>query len=111
MDIMEPEDRILFVNTFSEELGDDRLAHRLAAHASSLGRMFENLIQYSSSHGVAQFLQRGAISALDEGDVPGQQIGQAQAARDLVCRKLQETGKVRFSVPPGASICSSRWTG
>jgi aspartate/methionine/tyrosine aminotransferase len=73
----------------------------MKAHPS-LGRTFENLIQYSSS-GVAQFLQRGAIAALDEGDAfLKEQIAQAQASRDLVCRKLQETGKVRFSVPPGA---------
>jgi aspartate/methionine/tyrosine aminotransferase len=52
---------------------------------------------------VAQFLQRGAIAALDEGDAfLAAQIAQAQAARDLVCRRLAETGKVRVSVPPGA---------
>jgi aspartate/methionine/tyrosine aminotransferase len=102
MDIMEPEDRILFVNTFSKNwaMTGWRIGW-LRAHPS-LGRMFENLIQYSSS-GVAQFLQRGAIAALDEGDAfLAAQVKQAQAARDLVCRRLQETGRVRFSVPPGA---------
>ncbi|MEW9808635.1 pyridoxal phosphate-dependent aminotransferase [Mesorhizobium sp. ZMM04-5] len=102
MDIMEPEDRILFVNTFSKNwaMTGWRIGW-LRAHPS-LGRTFENLIQYSSS-GVAQFLQRGAIAALDEGDAfLAAQVAQAQAARDLICRKLQETGRVRFSVPPGA---------
>jgi aspartate/methionine/tyrosine aminotransferase len=64
--------------------------------------MFENLVQYSSS-GVAQFLQRGAIAALDEGDAfMASQIERAHAARDLVCRILGDTGRVRFSVPQGA---------
>lgn len=102
MDIMEPEDRILFVNTFSKNwaMTGWRIGW-MKAHPS-LGRMFENLVQYSSS-GVAQFLQRGAIAALDEGDAfLAAQVAQAQQARDLICRKLQETGRVRFSVPPGA---------
>ncbi len=102
MDIMEPEDRILFVNTFSKNWAMTGWRIGWMRTHPSLGRMFENLIQYSSS-GVAQFLQRGAIAALDEGDAfLTQQIGQAQAARDLICRKLAETGRVRFSVPPGA---------
>ncbi len=102
MDIMEPEDRILFVNTFSKNWAMTGWRIGWLRTHPSLGRMFENLIQYSSS-GVAQFLQRGAIAALDEGDAfLAAQIAQAQAARDLISRKLDETGKVRFSVPPGA---------
>ncbi|MBX3583503.1 MAG: pyridoxal phosphate-dependent aminotransferase [Rhizobiaceae bacterium] len=102
MDIMEPEDRILFVNTFSKNwaMTGWRIGW-MKAHPS-LGRTFENLVQYSSS-GVAQFLQRGAIAALDQGDAfLSAQIAQARASRDLVCRKLAATGRVRFSVPPGA---------
>ena len=102
MDIMDPEDKILFVNTFSKNWAMTGWRIGWLRTHPSLGRMFENLIQYSSS-GVAQFLQRGAIAALDEGDAfLAAQIEQAEAARDLVCRKLAETGKVRFSVPPGA---------
>ena len=96
-----PRTRILFVNTFSKNwaMTGWRIGW-LRAHPS-LGRMFENLIQYSTS-GVAQFLQRGAIAALDEGDeFLASQVERAQAARDLVCRKLAQTGRVRFSVPPG----------
>ena len=102
MDIMEPEDRILFVNTFSKNwaMTGWRIGW-LRAHPA-LGRMFENLVQYSTS-GVAQFLQRGAIAALDDGDAfLASQIERAHQARDLVCRILGDTGRVRFSVPPGA---------
>jgi aspartate/methionine/tyrosine aminotransferase len=102
MDIMEPEDKILFVNTFSKNWAMTGWRIGWLKTHPSLGRMFENLVQYSSS-GVAQFLQRGAIAALDEGDAfLAAQVTQAQAARDLICRKLQETGRVRFSVPAGA---------
>ncbi len=102
MDIMEPEDRILFVNTFSKNwaMTGWRIGW-LRAHPA-LGRMFENLVQYSTS-GVAQFLQRGAIAALDEGDeFLASQIERARKARDIACRILGDTGRVRFSVPSGA---------
>jgi len=102
MDIMEPEDRILFVNTFSKNWAMTGWRIGWLRSHPSLARTFENLIQYSSS-GVAQFLQRGGIAALDDGDAfLASQVKQAQAARDLICRKLGETGRVRFSVPPGA---------
>ena len=102
MDIMDEEDRILFVNTFSKNWAMTGWRIGWLRVHPSLGRMFENLVQYSTS-GVAQFLQRGAIAALDEGDAfLASQVERAQAARDLVCRILGETGRVRFSVPPGA---------
>ena len=68
----------------------------------SLGRTFENLVQYSTS-GVAQFMQRAGIAALDQGDdFLREQVAQAERSRDTVCSILGETGRVRFAVPPGA---------
>lgn len=102
LDIMEEEDKILFVNTFSKNWAMTGWRIGWLRCHPSLGRMFENLVQYSSS-GVAQFLQRGAIAALDHGDdFLTSQVAQAERARDIVCRVLGETGRVRFSVPPGA---------
>jgi len=102
MDIMEAEDRILFVNTFSKNWAMTGWRVGWLRTHPSLARMFENLIQYSSS-GVAQFMQRGAIAALEQGDeFLFRQVAQAQKARDIVCRVLGATGRVRFSVPPGA---------
>lgn len=102
LDIMQDDDRILFVNTFSKNWAMTGWRVGWLRCHPSLGRMFENLIQYSSS-GVAQFLQRGAIAALDHGDeFLRSQVAQAETSRDLVCRILGDTGRVRFSVPPGA---------
>ena len=102
MDIMDPEDRILFVNTFSKNWAMTGWRVGWLKTHPSLSRTFENLVQYSSS-GVAQFMQRGGIAALDEGDAfIAEQVERAHKARDIVCRILGETGKVRFSVPPGA---------
>lgn len=102
MDIMDPLDKILFVNTFSKNWAMTGWRVGWLRTHPSLSRTFENLVQYSTS-GVAQFMQRGAIAALDEGDgFIISQVERAQQARDIVCRILGDTGKVRFSVPPGA---------
>jgi aspartate/methionine/tyrosine aminotransferase len=102
LDIMEPEDRILFVNSFSKNWAMTGWRVGWLKVHPSLQAIFENLIQYSNS-GVAQFMQRGAVTALDEGDgFITEQVARARQARDLFCAALADTGRARFSVPPGA---------
>ena len=102
LDIMEPEDRILFVNSFSKNWAMTGWRVGWLRTHPSLQQVFENLIQYSNS-GVAQFMQRGAVAALDDGDAfIAAQVGRARAARDMVCAILGKTGRVRFGVPQGA---------
>lgn len=102
LDIMTPDDRVLFVNSFSKNwaMTGWRVGWILAH--PSLQQVFENLIQYSTS-GVAQFVQKGAVAALDHGDAfIGEQVAMAHRARDLVCARLAATGRVRMSPPEGA---------
>ncbi|MBN9078259.1 MAG: aspartate aminotransferase [Rhizobiales bacterium 65-79] len=102
LDIMEPEDRVLFVNTFSKNWAMTGWRIGWLKVHPALQQTFENLIQYSTS-GVAQFMQRGAIAALDEGDgFLFEQVERARKARDLVCGILAGTGRTRFAVPQGA---------
>jgi aspartate/methionine/tyrosine aminotransferase len=102
LDVATPEDRILFVNSFSKNWAMTGWRVGWIKAHPSLQQVFENLIQYSTS-GVAQFMQRGAVAALDEGDgFIAEQVERARAARDLVCGILGETGKARFTVPQGA---------
>jgi aspartate/methionine/tyrosine aminotransferase len=102
MDIMDEEDRILFVNTFSKNWAMTGWRIGWLRVHPALQQTFENLIQYSTS-GVAQFMQRGAIAALDEGDdFLAVQMERARQARDIVCDILGSTGRARFSVPQGA---------
>ena len=102
MDIMEPEDRILFVNTFSKNwaMTGWRIGW-IKAHPS--------LRQDVREPGPVFDLGRRAVHAArrDRRARPGRRIssraGRAgRGARDLVCRILGDTGRVRFSVPPGA---------
>ncbi|MBN9223079.1 MAG: pyridoxal phosphate-dependent aminotransferase [Mesorhizobium sp.] len=102
LDMADPEDRILFVNSFSKNWSMTGWRVGWIKTHPSLQQVFENLIQYSNS-GVAQFMQRGAVAALDEGDAfVAEQVERARKARDLVCRILGESGKARFTVPQGA---------
>jgi aspartate/methionine/tyrosine aminotransferase len=68
----------------------------------ALGDTIENLIQYSTS-GVAAFMQRGAIAALDEGeDFVRLQVQRARRGRDILCGALGRSNRVRFAPPDGA---------
>lgn len=67
LDIAADDDRILFVNSFSKNWAMTGWRVGWIKVHASLQPVFENLIQYSNS-GVAQFMQRGAVAVLDEGD-------------------------------------------
>jgi aspartate/methionine/tyrosine aminotransferase len=102
LDVMESEDRVLFVNTFSKNwaMTGWRIGW-IMAHPS-LGQVIENMIQYATS-GVAQFMQRAAVTAVERGEgFVAHQIARARAGRDLVCDMLGATGRCRFAVPQGA---------
>jgi aspartate/methionine/tyrosine aminotransferase len=101
-DVTEPEDRILFVNTFSKNwaMTGWRIGW-IVAH-SSLGQVIENMIQYATS-GVAQFMQRAAITALERGEgFVAHMVERARRGRDIACTGLGATGRVRFAEPQGA---------
>jgi aspartate/methionine/tyrosine aminotransferase len=100
--MVDSEDRILFVNTFSKNWAMTGWRMGWLRVHPSLQQTFENLIQYSTS-GVAQFMQRGGVAALDQGDsFLASQIERASQARDLVCGILAAAGRARVSRPQGA---------
>ena len=101
-DVMEPEDRMLFVNTFSKNWAMTGWRMGWIAAHPSLGQVIENLIQYSTS-GVAQFMQRAGIAAIERGEsFVAYQISRARRGRDVVADTLASTGRCRFAVPQGA---------
>ena len=102
LDAAVPEDKILFVNSFSKNWAMTGWRVGWIKTHPSLAQTFENLIQYSTS-GVAQFMQKGAVAALDDGDsFIKMQVDRARAARDILCSRLLKTGRVRLSPPQGA---------
>lgn len=102
LDVMDAEDRVLFVNTFSKNwaMTGWRIGW-ISAHPS-LGQVIENLIQYSTS-GVAQFMQRAAIAALDRGDSFFVHLfDRTRKGREIACNGLAAMDRCRFAVPDGA---------
>ena len=102
MDVMNDDDRVIFVNSFSKNWAMTGWRVGWIKAHESLAPIFENLIQYSTS-GVAQFMQKGAVTALDEGDgFIAMQVERARKARDIMCEKLLATNRVRLVAPQGA---------
>ncbi len=101
-DVMEEDDLIIFVNTFSKNWAMTGWRIGWISAPPVLGPVIENLIQYSTS-GVAAFMQRGATAALEEGeDFVRLQIERARVGREIVCGGLAGSNRVRFAWPEGA---------
>ncbi|HMK78725.1 MAG TPA: pyridoxal phosphate-dependent aminotransferase [Xanthobacteraceae bacterium] len=101
-DVMEPEDRILFVNTFSKNWAMTGWRVGWIGANPALGQVIENMIQYSTS-GVAQFMQRAAVTAIERGEsFVTHLIGRARRGREVCCDILARTGRCRFVPPQGA---------
>lgn len=102
LDVAEPEDRLLIVNTFSKNWSMTGWRIGWLYAPAELGQVIENLIQYSTS-GVAVFMQRAAITALEQGEnFANEQTARARAGRDLVCDRLAPLNRIRFARPEGA---------
>ncbi len=101
-DVMEPEDRVLFVQTFSKNWAMTGWRLGWIEAPAALGQVLENLIQYSNS-GSPVFVQRAAIAALDEGEpFVAQQVARAAEGRRIVFEGLKATNRVSLAAPDGA---------
>lgn len=101
-DVMEPDDRILFAQTFSKNWTMTGLRVGWLEAPAAFGPIIENLVQYSSS-GVAVPLQRGAETAISYGDrYLAEQVVRVRQSRDILAAALERTGRVEFAMPTGA---------
>jgi len=101
-DVMAADDRVLFVNTFSKNWAMTGWRMGWIAAHPGLAQTIENLIQYSTS-GVAQFMQRAGVVAIDQGEpFIAHQVARSRASRDVACDVLSRSGRCTFAVPEGA---------
>ena len=101
-DFMDPEDRIVFVNTFSKNWAMTGWRIGWVEAHPSLGQVIENLIQYSTS-GVAVFMQRAGIAALDKGEgFVRHMIERSRKWRELTVNVLGNSNRIRLAPPDGA---------
>lgn len=101
-DVMEQEDRVLFVQTFSKNWAMTGWRVGWIEVPPAFGQIIENLIQYSTS-GSPVFVQRAAIAALEEGELfVAEQIARATEGRRIVAEGLKATNRVNLQAPDGA---------
>ncbi len=101
-DVMDREDRILFVQTLSKNWAMTGWRIGWLEAPPALGSTIENVIQYTTS-GVPVFIQRAAIAAIEQGEsFIVHQRARMRASRDILCDGLAATGRVRFSRPEAA---------
>jgi aspartate/methionine/tyrosine aminotransferase len=106
-DVMEEDDRILFVQTFSKNWAMTGWRIGWIEAPPALGQVIENLIQYSTS-GSPVFVQRAALAALEQGEeFVAAQIARARTGRDIVHRGLTAeipgtNRRIRMAPPAGA---------
>jgi aspartate/methionine/tyrosine aminotransferase len=101
-DVMEEDDRVLFVQTFSKNWAMTGWRIGWIEAPPALGQIIENLIQYSTS-GSPVFIQRAAVAALDEGEgFIAEQIARAAEGRGIIAEGLKTTNRVALSAPAGA---------
>lgn len=99
--LIEPDDRVLFVNTFSKNWAMTGWRVGWIEAPEAIGPAIENLIQYATS-GVAVFMQRAAAKALDDGEVAvSALVERTRRGRDIVRQALDGIPGVSFA-PPGA---------
>ncbi|MEM8877390.1 MAG: pyridoxal phosphate-dependent aminotransferase [Pseudomonadota bacterium] len=99
---IEPEDRVLFVNTFSKNWAMTGWRIGWLGAPQSCWAKIENLVQYSTS-GVAVFMQRAAVAALDDGDAFSEAvIEDARTGRTMLADALGKSSRFRFADPDGA---------
>ena len=103
-DVMDPDDRIIFVNTFSKNWAMTGWRIGWIETHPSLGQVAENLIQYSTS-GVAVFMQRAGIAALDKGEAfVRHMIERSRKGREITINVLGKSNRnrIRLAPPDGA---------
>ncbi|WP_114011377.1 pyridoxal phosphate-dependent aminotransferase [Cohaesibacter intestini] len=101
-EIMDEDDRILFVNSFSKNWAMTGWRVGWISAPPAMGDIIENLIQYSTS-GVAVFMQRAAIAALEDGEAfVAKQIEQARVGRSKLLEAFEGNNQLRFAAPKGS---------
>jgi aspartate/methionine/tyrosine aminotransferase len=98
---MEPEDKVIFVQTFSKNWAMTGWRLGWLEAPPALGQVIENLVQYQTS-GTPVFIQRAGVAAIEQGEsFLADQIAKARYGREIVGR-LAETGLVELPPPSGA---------
>ena len=101
-DVMEPDDKLLFVQTLSKNWAMTGWRIGWLEAPPALGGVIENLIQYSTS-GVPVPTQRAATVAIRQGEAfVAESVARLRRCRDIMVEGLLATGRVELASPEGA---------
>lgn len=99
--MINPDDRVIFVNTFSKNWAMTGWRLGWIEAPKELARPIENLIQYSTS-GAPVFVQRGGVAALEQGEAfLRDMLERAETGKRIVTSKFAHISRIAFA-PPGA---------
>lgn len=102
LQVARPDDRLMVVNSFSKSWMMTGWRLGWLTHPPALAPVIAKLVQITTS-GVPQFLQRGAIAALRDGDSVIRDLrAQCLAGRDIVFDRLDSWPMVRAARPKAA---------
>jgi len=94
LEIAQPDDAVFVINSFSKSWAMSGWRMGWMISPNGLSGTIEKLIQFNTSGG-QEFLQHGAIAALDQGeDFIAEFVGRCRAGREIVSRRLAAMPRV-----------------
>ena len=99
LEIIEPEDRVLVVNSFSKTWAMTGWRLGWVIHPDALAAAYGKMIEYNTS-GAQAFLQHGALTAIHDGEpFVDSMVTRCRRGRDVVTRALRQMPRVRLAEP------------
>lgn len=104
LDISEPEDRVLVINSYSKAWAMTGWRLGWLVHPPSLGPRLAMMVQYTTS-GTATFLQHAGIAAIRDGEAFVAEMNRyCQQGMEIVCDALEQMPRVTLRVRPEAAM-------
>jgi aspartate/methionine/tyrosine aminotransferase len=104
LDIAEPEDRLIVINSFSKSWAMTGWRLGWMVHPPSVGPTLAMLTQYTTS-GVTTFLQHAGVAAIRDGEpFVASMRAYCEAGMDIVCDALERSPRVRMGPRPKAGM-------
>lgn len=102
LEIAEPDDPLLVVNSFSKTWAMTGWRMGWLIHPAQLGPLIDSLIEYNTS-GSQSFIHLACVSALDEGeDFVRENVARSARGGAMVYEALRQLPNVRIAPPQGA---------
>lgn len=104
LDIADPEDRLIVINSFSKSWAMTGWRLGWMVHPPSLGPTLAMITQYTTS-GVSTFLQHAGVAAVRDGEpFVARMRGYCEAGMGIVCDALEALPRVRMGARPRAGM-------